>query len=599
MSTNAFFQNLFRVAMGGLLLFASGCADAPDEKGSSAKPMQDKIAEVESGQSGPELVDTPRSIVAEATTSPHPRDNDFVPDHEQEFDELAAEESGGGSAPPDELSLSAPEPLAVETIPPQASANPGDADQNRRSFRSATRPRILTMPSATAGSAAAEEESTEVTPMNPPKTESPVTTQQLAEDPAAGNPISKTVFYATDRKHRFGINSGDWLKVHFGAIVVGLIYLIAFASVFLTRRKLASGLVAAVALVGFLFLGQTSTVQWQKVKRLATNNDAIYLTEIREDARQPLDYGSCEVTIPPTHEKGKLESPSVLKLEFREDAQRHVVLQRVVRTSVDEFYSGVVEKMDQYPTRQAMVFIHGYNVSFDDAVKRTAQIAHDLNFEGAPICYSWTSHGALANYTRDMANADATVVALQSFLEQTVRRTGSSTIHLIAHSMGNRALLQALDRIAVGNPNTSNVFGQLVMAAPDVSVKDFRNRYADAARQLAESVTLYASSRDRALLASTEIHGLNRAGLAGENLVVLDGMDTIDVSEIDTSLIGHSYYGDHPELIRDLQALVELAQPASQRHWLTRLIDRSGSGYFRFAEAIRRAASPEGSSERR
>lgn len=184
-----------------------------------------------------------------------------------------------------------------------------------------------------------------------------------------------------------------------------------------------------------------------------------------------------------------------------------------------------------------------------------------------------------------MANADATILTLQSFLEETVQRTGNTTIHLVAHSMGNRALLQALDRIAVGTTQQEKMFGQLVMAAPDVSVSDFRNRFAPAAMQLANSVTLYASSRDRALLASTKIHGHDRAGLAGDHLVVMDGLDTIDVSEIDTSLIGHSYYGDHPELIKDLRALVELSQPAAKRKWLTRIFKPgANTDYFRFTQ---------------
>jgi esterase/lipase superfamily enzyme len=278
----------------------------------------------------------------------------------------------------------------------------------------------------------------------------------------------------------------------------------------------------------------------------------------------------------------------VLRFEFAENPQKHVILHRVIRTDKDEFYDEMLQVMDQGRSRQGLVFIHGYNVSFDDAVKRTAQIAHDLEFDGAPICYSWSSRGSLANYTHDMANADATVLALQSFLEETVRRTGNSTIHLIAHSMGNRALLQALDRIAVSDQGNQGMFGQLIMAAPDVSERDFRNRYVVAARQLARAVTLYASSRDRALIASAEIHGHNRAGLAGEHLILVDGVDTIDVSEIDTSLIGHSYYGDHPELIRDLRALVELSRPASQRTWLKQIFSPGGFGYFRFADLLGR-----------
>lgn len=400
------------------------------------------------------------------------------------------------------------------------------------------------------------------------------------------------VFYATDRKSKFGISSGDWMQVFGAAMIALVIYLATFGAVFITEKKVFYGFVAFFSLGAFLYLGQTATVQWQKQKRLAENHDASYLSEIRSTALDgSLDYGSCQVTIPPDHRVGQVDTPSIFKLEFVEDANKHVVLERVIRQDDKQsFFDGLRSTIDESTDRQALVFVHGYNVSFESAVKRTAQIAHDLRFDGAPICYSWPSHGALANYTKDMANADATVVTLQRFLEDLVQETDKTTIHLVAHSMGNRALLQALDRIAVGNPESSNVFGQLVMAAPDVSAVDFRHRFAPAAKQMASSVTLYASSRDRALLASTEIHGHDRAGLAGANLIVLDGMDTIDVSEIDTSLIGHSYYGDHPELIRDLKALMELAAPAAQRQWLTRIINPGSLDYFRFMQYEDRSA---------
>ena len=402
------------------------------------------------------------------------------------------------------------------------------------------------------------------------------------------------VFYATDRQSKFGIAPNDWLNIHLGALISLAIYLITFAAVFLTQRKALYGMIAFGSLVIFLVLGQSANVTWQKQKRLASHNDPIYLSDIRPAfSDDVLDFGVCNITIPPNHKVGQLDTPTLFKLEFSEDPESHVVLNRVVKSAdKNDFYRQLNESIDQAGSDQALVFVHGYNVSFENAVKRTAQIAHDLKFDGAPICYSWSSHGALANYTKDMANADATVITLQSFLEETVQRTGKTTIHLVAHSMGNRAMLQALDRMAISNVNGNNdpaneekMFGQLVMAAPDVSVGDFRNRFAPSAMKLANSVTLYASSRDRALLASTKIHGHNRAGLAGENLVVMDGLDTIDVSEIDTSLIGHSYYGDHPELIKDLRALVELSQPAANRKWLTRIFKPGTStDYFRFTQ---------------
>ena len=47
------------------------------------------------------------------------------------------------------------------------------------------------------------------------------------------------------------------------------------------------------------------------------------------NGRGELELGTCEVSIPREHEVGKMEGPSVLRLEFHEDPQRHIVLQNV------------------------------------------------------------------------------------------------------------------------------------------------------------------------------------------------------------------------------------------------------------------------------
>ena len=432
--------------------------------------------------------------------------------------------------------------------------------------------------------------------------EMPADAMSMEEEPVAEVPVAKAaatssdapetssphvmkVYYVTDRKPVAGIRPGDWLRVHWMPLIAA-IFLSGFVGMTLWfRRKVLFGVLAAASLVSFLGLGHDAMIEWQKRERLAAQGDLHYTASVRTPADgASLDYGFCHVNLPPNHQIGHLDQPSLIKLEFYEDPQKHIVLQRVIRSEKDHFYQDLQECLKQSSASQAFVFIHGYNVSFESAVKRTAQIAFDLNFDGAPICYSWPSHGVLENYIGDMANADSTVYHLQAFLEEVVERTGSSTIHLIAHSMGNRALMQALDRIAVSQKAHQPWFGQLVMAAPDVSDVDFQNRYAESAKQLTQRITLYASSRDRALQASTRFHGHNRAGLAGENLVLIEGIDTIDVSEIDTSLIGHSYYGDHPELIKDLRALVELAQPAAKRSWLNRLVLPSGASYWKFTE---------------
>jgi esterase/lipase superfamily enzyme len=220
------------------------------------------------------------------------------------------------------------------------------------------------------------------------------------------------------------------------------------------------------------------------------------------------------------------------------------------------FYNDLALAVERSSRKEAFVFIHGYNVSFEDAVYRTAQIAYDLQFKGAPILYSWPSESRLLGYPVDANNAEWTASRLRWFLDGVANRSHAEVIHVIAHSMGNRPLVAAMNRIA--QESTGQVrkrFRQVVLAAPDIDAAMFRG-LAAVLRRSAERVTLYASSNDLALKASAQFQGYQRAGDTVPNVVVVEGIDTIDVSQLDTSLLGHSYFGDNTSVIADLYYLI-------------------------------------------
>ena len=48
------------------------------------------------------------------------------------------------------------------------------------------------------------------------------------------------------------------------------------------------------------------------------------------------------------------------------------------------------------------------------------------------------------------------------------------------------------------------------------------------------------------------IDGYRRAGDSGDDITLFKGIDTIDVSSVDTNLIGHFYYGDNRSVLSEL-----------------------------------------------
>jgi esterase/lipase superfamily enzyme len=103
-----------------------------------------------------------------------------------------------------------------------------------------------------------------------------------------------------------------------------------------------------------------------------------------------------------------------------------------------------------------------------------------------------------------------------------------------------------------------------VLAAPDIDAAVFGD-LVDRFHARADRCTLYASSGDLALKASSEFVGYPRAGQSGDGLVVVDGIDTIDASLIDTSLVGHSYIGDSDSILSDVHELILEDRPPGKR----------------------------------
>jgi esterase/lipase superfamily enzyme len=266
-----------------------------------------------------------------------------------------------------------------------------------------------------------------------------------------------------------------------------------------------------------------------------------------------LSYGSCDVSVPETHVLAEVERPDIWKLEFHPDPEKHIVLQKVESETKAQFLKNVAGMVAASPGKEAFVFVHGYNVSFEDAAIRTAQLAYDFGFKGAPIFYSWPSRGSLFGYLDDEQSVEQTAGNLKQFLQDVAASSGATVVHLIAHSMGNRALLPVLAQLAA-DPQFKDFgkFSTVVFAAPDVD-RDVFMQLAAQIHKPQTKVTLYVSERDQALAASHLLfHKEPRAGEAGSDTIVLPGLDTVDVSKLSMDALGHSYFGDNRNVVQDL-----------------------------------------------
>jgi esterase/lipase superfamily enzyme len=297
--------------------------------------------------------------------------------------------------------------------------------------------------------------------------------------------------------------------------------------------------------------------------------------------RADISYGTCKVSIPREHHMGKLETPSIWRLEFREDPVKHVVLLEVSPLDKTNYFSELGARINASRGKNAFIFIHGYNVTFEDAARRTAQISYDLGFDGAPVFYSWPSQGTVVGYPVDEQNIEWTQANLAHFLDDFASQTDAENIYLIAHSMGNRALTRAFAALVTQKPAIRQKFRELILTAPDIDTEVFKRDIAPQIIGARPLVTLYASSADKALLASKGFHGYPRLGEAGTGLVVMSGMETIDASAVDTSFLGHSYFSENRSVLSDIFYLIRDGKPADQRFAL-KLMQTSSGRYWVF-----------------
>jgi len=234
-----------------------------------------------------------------------------------------------------------------------------------------------------------------------------------------------------------------------------------------------------------------------------------------------------------------------------------------------------------YPN-QALAFVHGYNTSFEDALRRAAQIAYDIEFDGGVFLFSWPARGGWRTYLGDRNTVDLAQVHLKEFLESVVAKTKVARIHFVAHSMGNMVLLSALDRIAAAGPPYA--IGEVISAAPDVD-RDLFGRLSRSIQAKGGGFTLYASRGDWALRLSEWLWGQARAGYIGKDTpLIAPGIDTIDITAAGTSLfaLNHDLYASSPILVADMRRILQSgARPPDKRTKAFERVDSKAGGYWR------------------
>ncbi|MGE3247880.1 MAG: alpha/beta hydrolase [Beijerinckiaceae bacterium] len=217
-----------------------------------------------------------------------------------------------------------------------------------------------------------------------------------------------------------------------------------------------------------------------------------------------LRFADIHISIPPAGNRkiGEVQWPS--RLPGNPATDFITTYSRVIdqKEALGRFYG----RLRQTPHRHVLLFVHGYNTRFEEAVYRFAQIVHDSQTPALPLLFTWPSRGDLLAYTYDRESANYSRDALEAVLQHMAKDGAVQEISILAHSMGNWVTLEALRQMAIRDKRIAPKIKSVMLAAPDVDADVFRRQIAEIG-EIRPPFTLFISQDDRALALSQRVWG--------------------------------------------------------------------------------------------
>jgi esterase/lipase superfamily enzyme len=219
-----------------------------------------------------------------------------------------------------------------------------------------------------------------------------------------------------------------------------------------------------------------------------------------------LAFADIAVSIPPDSARkiGEVQWPAAVP----GDPAHDFVTLRADRLDLKQAIAAFDQRLRTGPTRHVLLFVHGYNTRFEEAVYRFAQIAHDAGAPVVPVLFTWPSRGKLFDYVYDRESATYSRDALEVVLQAMVKDANVGSISILAHSMGNFVAIEAIRQMAIRNRALSPKIKDIMLAAPDIDVDVFRRDVAEIeASARSVPITLFVSQDDHALDLSRRLAG--------------------------------------------------------------------------------------------
>ncbi|MGO6711417.1 alpha/beta hydrolase [Rhizobium leguminosarum] len=285
--------------------------------------------------------------------------------------------------------------------------------------------------------------------------------------------------------------------------------------------------------------------------RAADDNPAVLFSGERGTG---LAVNAVDVSIPPEANRkvGQVQWPSRLPAD---------PLRSFVTVSVDplegERAGETWLKTHMPKSRRVLVFVHGFNNRYEDAVYRFAQIVHDSHADVAPVVFTWPSRGSIFDYNYDKESTNYSRDALEELLTRTAANPAVSDITIMAHSMGTWLTVEALRQMAIRNGHVAPKINNVILASPDLDVDVFGRQFASLGKERPQ-FTIFVSQDDRALALSRRISGnVDRLGQIDPSAepyrskLEAAGITVLDLTKLKGGdRLNHGKFAESPEVVK-------------------------------------------------
>ncbi|MGZ2383094.1 alpha/beta fold hydrolase [Rhizobium leguminosarum] len=285
--------------------------------------------------------------------------------------------------------------------------------------------------------------------------------------------------------------------------------------------------------------------------RAADDNPAVLFSGERGTG---LAVNAVDVSIPPEANRkvGQVQWPSRLPADPLRD---------FVTVSVDPLEgerAGETWLKSHMPkSRRVLVFVHGFNNRYEDAVYRFAQIVHDSHADVAPVVFTWPSRGSIFDYNYDKESTNYSRDALEELLTRTAANPAVSDVTIMAHSMGTWLTVEALRQMAIRNGHVAAKINNVILASPDLDVDVFGRQFASLGKERPH-FTIFVSQDDRALALSRRISGnVDRLGQIDPSVepyrskLEAAGITVLDLTKLKGGdRLNHGKFAESPEVVK-------------------------------------------------